>query len=371
MTLRLHYGANITHFRAESGNLTAVTLSRPSLWVRTVAGPSVGFGHLRRSLILSRMLSDHFAPLFLCDAEDRWTMGQASANHWKSRLFEVSSLWEQMLVPAGVLIDTREDRGLLELIGEAHARSVPVMSIHDLGLNPLPSDLVVDGSVLPVARDISWCDTESYYGPAYMILDPSYAALHRKRRVLRDRLSLVVVNLGGGASKQHFRKVLQGLSKWGRRLDVIGIPGFVDWGQAEWGERDWSALNFRWARQAERVDRLISRADVAITAGGLSAYEALCAGTPLAATYVDEFQQVTITNLATEGACIDLGPAGLLKTRQIAQVLSDLEADPAKRQELSIRGRQIVDGRGAERVSRLIYRFLSHRSERTQRATVS
>jgi hypothetical protein len=317
------------------------------------------------------MLSDHFIPLYLCDAGDVWTKAQASANQWESLPFEVSDLWERMVVPAGILIDTREDHGLLHLICEAHARSVPVMSIHDLGLNPLPSDLIVDGSVLPVAHDISWHDTESYYGPAYMILDPSYAALHRKRRVLRDRISLVVVNLGGGDSRQYLRKVLQGLRKGGRRLDVVGIPGFVDWGQEDWTKLDWNPLHFRWARKFEKVDRLFYRADVAITAGGLSAYEALCAGTPLVATFVDEYQQVTINNLASAGACIDLGSAELLKSRQITGALSDLEENPARRQRLSLRGRQIVDGRGAERVSRVIHRFLSHRSERAQRAFVS
>lgn len=371
MTLRLDVEVDTAYSDCRSNNLTAAVTSRPALWVRTVAGPAVGFGHLRRSLILSRMLSDHFTPLFLCDAGDRWTKAQASANHWRSLPFEVAGLWERMIVPAGLLIDTREDHGLIQLISEAQARAVPVISIHDLGLNPLPSDMIVDGSVLPVAQDIPWHDTESYYGPSYMVLDPSFAALHRKRRILRDRISLVVVNLGGGESRRYFRKVLQGLRSWGHRLDVTGIPGFIDWGQRKWSERDWGPLNFRWAGQSERVDKVLSRADVAVTAGGLSAYEALCAGTPLLAASVDEFQQVTVTNLARAGACIDLGPAGFLKTRQIAGVLSGLDADPALRQKLSLRGRQIVDGRGAERVARLIHRFLRHRSERTHRMTVS
>ena len=371
MTPRLDVEVSTGYFDYKSHNLTAASISKPMLWIRTVAGPAVGFGHLRRSLILSRMLRDHLTPLFLCDAADRWTEAQASTNHWKSLPFEVAGLWEEMLVPAGLLIDTRDDHGLLQLISEARARAVPVISIHDLGLNPLPSDLIIDGSVLPVAQDIPWHDTESYYGPSYMILDPSFADLHRKKKILRHRISAVLINLGGGESRQYFRKVLQGLRSWGHQLDVTGIPGFTDWGQRKWAERDWSPLNFRWAGHSERVDKLLSRADLAITAGGLSAYEALCAGTPLLAASIDEFQQVTVTNLARAGACIDLGPAGLLQTGQIAGVLSGLEADPALRHDLSLRGRQIVDGRGAERVARLIHRFLRHRSERTHRMTVS
>ncbi len=371
MTLRPDDAVSTAYYDSKLNNLTTAAFSKPPLWIRTVAGPAVGFGHLRRCLILSRLLADHFSPIFLCDAADRWTCAQASANHWRSSVFEVPDLWEQMLVPAGLLIDTRDDRDLLQLIFEAHARAVPVMSIHDLGLNPLPSDLIVDGSVLPVAQDVPWNDTEFYYGPSYMILDPCFAGLHRKKRILRNRISLVLVNLGGGESRQYFRRVLQGLRRWGRPLDVTGVPGFIDWGQCEWVGQDWSPLRFRWAEKSERVDRLLSRVDLAITAGGLSAYEALCAGTPLMATSVDEFQQVTITNLARAGACIDLGPARFLKTHQISEILTSFEADPAKRQALSSLGPQIVDGRGAERVARLIHRFLSRRSEQAHRVTVS
>ncbi|MCK7492400.1 MAG: hypothetical protein MZW92_12935 [Comamonadaceae bacterium] len=48
-----------------------------------------------------------------------------------------------------LLIDTRDSSGLSLLISEARKRFIPIVSIHDLGLNPVASDIGIDASVKP------------------------------------------------------------------------------------------------------------------------------------------------------------------------------------------------------------------------------
>jgi hypothetical protein len=115
-----------------------------------------------------------------------------------------------------LIIDTRETRGLIQLLAECRRRGIPVISIHDLGLNPLPSDLVVDGSVLPVAYDAPSPQSEFRYGTSYMVLDPSFAVFHDRKKRLKTQISSVVINLGGGDSKEYYPRVLRGLCSWNR-----------------------------------------------------------------------------------------------------------------------------------------------------------
>jgi spore coat polysaccharide biosynthesis predicted glycosyltransferase SpsG len=332
--------------------------NKPSLWVRTVASPEIGFGHLRRSVTLGRILSDVLHPVFICDSADRWTQAEAEVQGWSAKSLDHDDLWFSTPGPAGLLIDTREEDGLASLIATARDRSIPVFSIHDLGLNPLPSDVVIDGSIFPVTHGFPRRETAFYTGTAYLVLDPTFGLIHQQRKRIRGSIQSVVVNLGGGNSSRYFEKVLNGLKMWGRDLDVVGMPGFSDWGQEQLANKDWAPLKFRWAQRSEPVERLLFRADLAVTAGGLAAFEAMCAGTPLLALSFDDFQNLTISMLARADACIDLGEGDLLKPASIPPIVAPLDGTPAQREKLSFNGRQIVDGRGAERVSRVIRRLV-------------
>ncbi len=337
-------------------------LGRPPLWIRTSAGPKIGFGHLRRSLILSRVLADCVAPVFLCDDDEIWCRTQCEAVGWPTLPYHPIRVWNEQPLPHAIIIDTREKAGLIRLISEAKKRSVPVVSIHDLGLNPLPSDIVIDGSIVPVHPDFHSHGEAFYPGPSYLVLEPGFALLHQKPRHQSERIGRIIVGLGGGDTKVWFQKVLRGLQAWERRIEVVGIPGFTNWGQVEILQRDWSPLRFRWASSSETPERLVPRADLAIMAGGLSAYEALCAGTPLMAVALDRYQRATISALSKAGACLDLGLATDLRPKKITAALALLDIDPQMRIVLAAKGQALVDGRGAERVAGLIRLAIQNRA---------
>lgn len=327
---------------------------RPKLWVRTAASPSIGFGHLKRSLVLARLLESSVEPIFLLDSGDIGSQSQVIAQGWRFEPFKLSWLWSRPPPPDGILIDTRETEGAAQLSEEAREQGIPVISIHDLGLNPLPSDIIIDGSILPLSDVFPRRDSGFYTGPSYLVLDPSYGLMHQRHKRIADRIGSVLVNLGGGDSGGCFVKVLEGLRLWDCELEVVGIPGFASWGQNTLSEIDWRPLHFRWADRCDSVAKLLFRVDLAVTAGGVSAFEALCTGTPLMAVAVEEFQKITIAALASANACICLGCMKTFKSAQMPGILSSIAGDRKRREWLSCSGRQIVDGRGADRVSCVI-----------------
>jgi UDP-2,4-diacetamido-2,4,6-trideoxy-beta-L-altropyranose hydrolase len=326
--------------------------SRPSLWVRTAGGPAIGFGHLRRCFTLAGCLRDCCTPLFLLDRDDEWTLEQVINSGWDFDAGGLQNVWSRMPVPAAILIDTRLTEGVGELMDSAGSRGIPVISIHDLGLAPLPSDIAVDGSIVPNRQEAFVRNRRKYCGTDYMVLDPAYGRLHQEYKGIRETVHSVFINLGGGNSGKYFSVVLEGLEKCGHQMNVTGVSGFVSWGLDSLCRRDWGPLRFCW--EDRNIEQALFQSDLAITAGGLSAYEALCAGTPLAALSYDSLQQSTICALASEGACIDLGAGDRLDPLRISEMICSLDPDIEKRRSLSARGREIIDGRGAERVARII-----------------
>jgi len=331
-----------------------------SLWIRTAAGPETGFGHLKRCLILAQALQDCCAPLFLVDREDCWSAKQLSEGGWSYYNGKLGEIWSLMPDPACILIDTRLSAGLGDLIRTAKSRGIPVISIHDLGLNPLLTDITIDGSIAPPICDSPLRNSEHFSGTQFMVLDPLLGRFHQQRKKIPKRIRSVFINLGGGNSKKFFEKVLEGMKLWTHSAELIGVPGFIDWGQENLCGK---ALprNFRW--ESRNIERLLFQADLAITAGGLSAYEALCCGTPLLALSYDRLQQITITELAARGACIDLGSGDDLDPSRLSETLSMIDSDAQGRKRLSALGRQMVDGRGAERVSGIVRQSLCHSAE--------
>lgn len=323
-----------------------------SLWIRTAAGPQIGFGHLKRCLILADSLREDCVPLFLLDRDDLWSQKRVAAAKWNFCSRGLDEIWSVMPDPVCVLIDTRLTSGLDRLIVAAKDRGIPTISIHDLGLNPIPSDTAIDGSIAPWICNAPAANERRYSGTEFMVLDRVYGRFHQSRKEIRKTIRSVFISLGGGNSESIYSKVLEALKRWARDLNVIAVPGFIPAGAEKLMRQDWSPLHIRW--EAQKIEGPLFDADLAITAGGLAAYEALCAGTPLMALSHDSLQQLTITALADKGACLGLGPGEELDPIILCTLLSRLDSDRELRKHLSLRGKEVIDGRGIERVSQII-----------------
>jgi spore coat polysaccharide biosynthesis predicted glycosyltransferase SpsG len=323
------------------------------LWIRTAAGPSIGFGHLCRSLILARILREQLSPVFLLDADDQWSQPQIQRAGFNAVEFRPQGQFNGADPPVGLLIDTREKTGLSELVSEANQRAIPTISIHDLGLAMLPSDVLIDGSIAP-----NCCDARAsrcYTGLPYLVLEPSFARYNSITKMPPERANKVVISLGGGDTSTYFPKILEALRQTELELDVIGVPGFLSWGQESLSGLNWQPLQFRWAEPEQNVADLMFECDMAITAGGLSAYEALCSGIPLCAFSYDRHQEIALRELCRAGACVDLGPGHSLGSNFLTSIFQLLAESYELRSRLSRRGREMIDGRGAERVAQIVY----------------
>jgi len=335
----------------------------PSIWIHTEAGPQMGFGHLKRCMILAGELENCARAFFILRPRDRWSGDILKAQGFDCQNIDFSRLWHNLYInPAALLIDTRLPDGLDALIRMAREKRIPVISMHDMGLNPLCSDIAVDGSIAAASHhDLP--SRRAFTGAAYMVLDPALRELRRKSARIRREIRSVFVSLGGGNARKYFLPVLGGLRLWaaqnGREVEVVGMRGFVEWGQDDFNEKTLYPLRFRW--ETGPAAGFLCHSDLAVTAGGISAYEALCSGTPLLALSWDSLQQIAIGRIEEAGGCISMGAGDDITPEFFAGLLEKIDGDVAVREKMMRIGMKIVDVRGSKRVAAIIRRMVIRR----------
>ena len=95
---------------------------------------------------------------------------------------------------------------------------------------------------------------------------------------------------------------------------------------------------------------LISQADMAIGAGGVSALERCCLGVPSVTITIADNQLKLADELARAGATDNLGPVTELSTGEIADAVAQLARRPARRLKMRAAALAVTDGLGAGRV---------------------
>jgi len=100
--------------------------------------------------------------------------------------------------------------------------------------------------------------------------------------------------------------------------------------------------------QTTRMAQLVSAADLGVGAGGLACWERCCLGLPALTLCVAENQRVQVESASRAG--LTVAPASPYDRATIARHLQVLVDSPARREAMSARGMDTVDGRGVERI---------------------
>jgi spore coat polysaccharide biosynthesis predicted glycosyltransferase SpsG len=93
--------------------------------------------------------------------------------------------------------------------------------------------------------------------------------------------------------------------------------------------------------------RLMAAADLAVCAGGSTMWDLACMGVPFIPIVIADNQRQAAAAMARDGyPAIEIAAV----PRELPAAMAALAADAGRREALSRRGRQLVDGHGAERV---------------------
>jgi len=198
-----------------------------------------------------------------------------------------------------------------------------------------------------------------YDGPAYMPLSPEYAQWNSSPRSYEGPVRCLVVAMGGVDRTGATLRILNALRGWRpdiQRHVVLGA-GFA-WANEletllkEAGEA-WT-LHHNLPGLAE----LLGRADAGFTAGGNTLFEMACVGTPALVLHEDPHEAAHGKIFSQAGFAHWLGNGQEFSAQTLKNALESLD-DPRLRRRCGETGRKLVDGKGLERISRIIQETIS------------
>jgi spore coat polysaccharide biosynthesis predicted glycosyltransferase SpsG len=202
-------------------------------------------------------------------------------------------------------------------------------------------------------------------GPAYFIFRREFVEAAAVRRDIRLVAMRVLVTIGGadpsGVTVRAARALTR-LAAAGVEAKVVLAAGFAPEIEADVrAVAARSAGRITCVRQPRSLAELMMWADVAITGEGLTKYETAVTGTPSLIVSQFEADRARVDEFARAGTTCHVGSASRLSEEEIGDALQALLADAGRREEMSRKGRALVDGRGVDRVIASLFPEEHHR----------
>jgi len=245
--------------------------------------------------------------------------------------------------------------------------SAKVLVVDDYGhASHQIADLVLNQNVYATANDYGrHCRTKVLAGSKFALLRNEFANLHfdpNEPRRIPAEARRILVTFGGADPDNWTLKALQAIGDVNKkRLIVDCVLGacYAHIAELETFKKS-SHLSLRIHRNVDRMSHLMSRVDLAITAGGSTCYELARCGVPSIVASIAENQLQISKTMNDRGVMLSVDeineatgePTRKLNGPKFKQVLKQLISDGAARQAMSNKGMRLVDGKGPQRIIR-------------------
>jgi len=195
-------------------------------------------------------------------------------------------------------------------------------------------------------------------GPDYALLGPSFVERVGFVRSVRSRARHLLVTFGGSDPSEATLLALEALPHL--TCDDIQITIAVGGSNPALPMIRAAAARISPTPTVHPDPRdlaaLMADADLALGAGGTTAWEFAFMGVPQVLLVLAQNQRVVAECLDSLGVAVNLGEAASCSPRRIAREIDSLIRSYQRRAEMAIRGQALVDGRGTERVVSVLQR---------------
>lgn len=310
------------------------------------AGPSVGGGHVMRSLTLARALEAAGATCAFRTSPEVGAVLDAFAPDMARAQDD-----------AGFDAIVFDHYGLSADDHRALAKGRPALALDDLADRPLAADLVLDSGPARKAEDYAGlipANARLLLGPSYAPVRPAFAALRETalaRRAQHPPVRRILVSLGltdvGGITARVVGLLRPLIGE--TVLDVVvggGAPSLP--ALRVLAEQDPRLVLHI---DAQDMPRLTLEADLAVGAGGSTTWERCVLALPTVALILADNQAPAARALEAAGVapCLDVASPDF--EAAFAREVSDLLENAERRAALSAASAGVCDGLGAARVA--------------------
>lgn len=331
-----------------------------SILFRVDASPQIGLGHLMRCLTL--------ASAFKKAGKECIFISKNYSESIIKKIIEYGYIVE--LIP--VKTDLEED---LELIIKKVAKYQPriiitdsynideiylrklkelkkfLITIDDMALIHFASDIIINQNLGITASDYS---KERYskllLGPKYAIIREEIKLKHQIKRQINIDVRNILVTMGGADIDNQTNKVITAINRIKSKIRVTIVVGPSCPYEKELRKIVANNNKFILKTDVKNMSDLMMEADIAISGGGTTCWELACLGLPSIIIILAKNQFRNVEELSKKGIFIKLGYYKNVSCKEIELAVIDLIMDIEKRNEMSIKGKKLVDGQGVKRI---------------------
>ncbi|EJM16592.1 pseudaminic acid biosynthesis-associated protein PseG [Pseudomonas sp. GM18] len=341
--------------------------------IRADASPTIGSGHIARCLTLARVLrkqGTHVA--FACrllpghrldslanEGFETFALPARYPDEDPQQAIESMLPWQADIAALAQALESHpafdwivvDHYGLDHHWQTAARRWAPrIAAVDDLATRQYRVDLLLNQNLsgTPEAYgSLLTPDCQTLLGPRFAMLRDEFCcpAIEIKPRARR-----VLVNFGGfDAAMQTHHAMLALADLHELEVDFVAGADNPAWEQMQ----ALAAYRPNWRLHSFVSDfyRLMTEADLFVGAGGGTSWERAAMGLPTICIAVSNNQQANGEVMATSGAHVFLGCREHVRVEQLRQAIGFVVGNQVFRQSLADRSRQLVDGRGAQRVA--------------------
>lgn len=203
-------------------------------------------------------------------------------------------------------------------------------------------------------------DTQLLLGPRYCMIRPELQAARtvvEHRKDVDSQTRRLLVTMGGadhrGLSFLALKAVALLDSRWEVKLVVGGAARRVDELRQQAAELPGVALH----TNVRNMGSIMTWADLTLSTAGTTTWELAYLGVPTLLVVAADNQIAVARMAAAVGCAVNLGWWEELTATRLAIALEQLASDEKQRVAMSNAGRILLDGKGANRVVRLMYEY--------------
>ena len=320
----------------------------------TEASEKIGFGHFMECLSIATKLSDNRIKISFLINDNKSAICFVNNLGIFYNIYtdfpKIDSFLKKNIFSTCITNLRSIPLGLMEKIKQQGIKSIV---IDELGNKPIVADVLINGAAVEEWHKYFYLEKKpkTYFGPRYMILGESFLKYHDKEKEITGT---VLVSMGGVDRSGTTLKLIKVLKSFnGVKKKIVIGPGFYHEDELNIIKVELDE-SFELLYDIKDLSNLIYESDIIFSAGGNTLHEAACVGTPAIVLWEDQHEKEQAEWFAKKGAVINLGSGVIAKEEGVIVVTDKLLKDPIRWKKMSDDGKELIDGRGLERIVNIV-----------------
>jgi len=214
---------------------------------------------------------------------------------------------------------------------------------------------------VPQVQEMNWdgFSGELFSGWQWVLLRKEFIGSRDNSSRDQTDQPVVLVTMGGSDPKGLTLKAVEALEDLDQNIRVLVLlgPGFMHKEQIE-TKLECSQLQYRVYENCSEPGCMFAKADLAVASFGVTAYELAATGVPSVLLGISEDHALSASVFESTGIGINLGCYSGVEKKTIAEAVKKLLDDHRLRKKMSEQALKLVDGRGAQRIAKIIWERL-------------